>query len=210
MRKASPLPGSRNGMPMIGACSPPSGFRRRTAWPASCISARRSPPRPSGRARSLTRSSPASHRAGLTSARANDRKKPLFYRTDKNDHGLPHNPFKAIVAPRPSGWVTAMSRKGEINLSPYSYFNAVGDRPPIVVFSSDGMKDAGSFVEETGELVSNFVTYELREKMNLTSAPLPRGQNEMAFAGLTPAPSVLVKPPRVSEAPAALACTLLQ
>ena len=70
----------------------------------------------------------------------------MFYRTDKNDHGLPHNPFKAIVAPRPIGWVTAMSRKGEINLSPYSYFNAVGDRPPIVVFSSDGMNDAASFV----------------------------------------------------------------
>ena len=134
----------------------------------------------------------------------------MFYRTDKNDHGLPHNPFKAIVAPRPIGWISAMSGKGEINLSPYSYFNAVGDRPPIVVFSSDGMKDAASFVEETGEFVCNFVTYELREKMNLTSAPLPRGQNEMAFAGLTAAPSVLVKPPRVAEAPTALECKLLQ
>ncbi len=134
----------------------------------------------------------------------------MFYTTDKNDHGLPHNPFKAIVAPRPIGWICAMSRNGEINLSPYSYFNAVGDRPPVVVFSSEGMKDAASFVEETGEFVCNFVTYGLREKMNLTSAPLPRGENEMAFAGLTPAPSVLVKPPRVAEAPAALECKLLQ
>ena len=134
----------------------------------------------------------------------------MFYRTDTNDHGLPHSPFKAIVAPRPIGWISAMSRKGEMNLSPYSYFNAVGDRPPVVLFSSEGMKDAASFVEETGEFVCNFVTYELREKMNLTSAPLPRGENEMAFAGLTPAPSVLVKPPRVAEAPAALECKLLE
>ena len=134
----------------------------------------------------------------------------MFYRTDTNDHGLPHSPFKAIVAPRPIGWISAMNRKGEMNLSPYSYFNAVGDRPPVVLFSSEGMKDAASFVEETGEFVCNFVTYELREKMNLTSAPLPRGENEMAFAGLTPAPSVLVKPPRVAEAPAALECKLLE
>ena len=134
----------------------------------------------------------------------------MFYTTDKNDHGLPYNPFKAIVAPRPIGWVCAMSQKGEINLSPYSYFNAVADRPPVVVFSSEGMKDAASFVEETGEFVCNFVSYDLREKMNLTSAPLPRGENEMKFAGLTPAPSVLVKPPRVAEAPAALECKLLQ
>jgi len=134
----------------------------------------------------------------------------LFYRTDVNDHGLPHNPFKAIVAPRPIGWISAMNLKGEVNLSPYSYFNAVGDRPPMVVFSSEGMKDAASFVEQTGEFVCNFVTWELREKMNLTSAPLPRGENEMVFAGLTPAPSRLVKPPRVAEAPAALECQLLQ
>jgi flavin reductase (DIM6/NTAB) family NADH-FMN oxidoreductase RutF len=134
----------------------------------------------------------------------------VFYRTDKNDHGLPHDPFKAIVAPRPIGWISAVNRDGEINLSPYSYFNAVGSRPPVVVFSSEGMKDAASFVEETGEFVCNFVTYELREKMNLTSAPLPRGENEMAFAGLKAAPSLLVKPPRVAEAPAALECKLLQ
>ncbi len=134
----------------------------------------------------------------------------MFYEPHKRNHGLPHDPFKAIVAPRPIGWISAMNRKGEINLSPYSYYNAVADKPPVVLFSSDGMKDAASFVEETGEFVCNFVTYELREKMNLTSAPLPRGENEMVFAGLTPAPSVLVKPPRVAEAPAALECKLLQ
>jgi flavin reductase (DIM6/NTAB) family NADH-FMN oxidoreductase RutF len=134
----------------------------------------------------------------------------MFYRTDANDHGLPYSPFKAIVAPRPIGWISAVNRKGEVNLSPYSFFNAIGDRPPLVCFSSIGMKDAASFVEETGEFVCNFVTYELREKMNLTSAPLPRGQNEMEFAGLTPAPCVLVKPPRVAEAPAALECKLLR
>ena len=134
----------------------------------------------------------------------------MFYRPTRTITAFRYNPFKAIVAPRPIGWVCAMSQKGEINLSPYSYFNAVGDGRPIVVFSSDGMKDAASFVEETGEFVCNFVTYDLREKMNLTSAPLPRGENEMDFAGLTPAPSVLVKPPRVAEAPAALECKLLQ
>jgi len=134
----------------------------------------------------------------------------LFYRTDTNDHGLPHSPFKAIVAPRPIGWITSMNKKGEINLSPYSFFNAIGDHPPVVCFSSTGMKDAASFVAETGEFVCNFVTYELREKMNLTSAPLPRGENEMVFARLGAEPSVLVKPPRVAGTPAALECKLLQ
>jgi flavin reductase (DIM6/NTAB) family NADH-FMN oxidoreductase RutF len=134
----------------------------------------------------------------------------MFYETAKNDHGLPHNPFKALVAPRPIGWITAMSGRGEINLSPYSFFNAVSDQPDMVAFSSSGVKDALAFVEETREFVCNLATFELRDQMNLTSAPLPRGQNEMAFAGLTPAPSRLVKPPRVAEAPAALECKWLR
>ena len=99
----------------------------------------------------------------------------MFYEPPKNDHGLPHNPFKALVAPRPIGWVTAMSAKGEVNLSPYSFFNAVSDRPHMVAFSSDGRKDALTFVEETGEFVCNLATFDLREAMNATSAPLPRG-----------------------------------
>ncbi|MBB4039985.1 flavin reductase (DIM6/NTAB) family NADH-FMN oxidoreductase RutF [Microvirga flocculans] len=134
----------------------------------------------------------------------------MFYETSTNAHGLPHDPFKAIVTPRPIGWISAMSAKGEVNLSPYSFFNAVSERPPMVAFSSAGKKDALTFIEETGEFVCNLATYDLREKMNLTSAVLPRGENEMKHAGLEPAPSRLVKPPRVAESPAALECKWLQ
>src|SRR5580704_6679976 len=125
----------------------------------------------------------------------------MFYATDKPDHGLPHDPFKAIVAPRPIGWITSMSLKGEINLAPYSFFNGVSTRPPIVCFSSEGRKDSLAFVEETGEFVCNLATYDTRLAMNDTSTPYPRGVNEMRAAGLTSAPSRLIKAPRVAEAP---------
>jgi flavin reductase (DIM6/NTAB) family NADH-FMN oxidoreductase RutF len=134
----------------------------------------------------------------------------MFYETAKRDHGLPHNPFKALVAPRPIGWITAMSAKGEVNLSPYSFFNAVSDQPPMVAFASAGRKDALTFIEETGEFVCNLATWDLREAMNDTSAPLARGENEMTHAGLTAAPCRLVRAPRVAEAPAALECKHLQ
>ncbi len=134
----------------------------------------------------------------------------MFYETATNAHGLPHDPFKALVTPRPIGWITALSARGEINLSPYSFFNAVSERPPMVAFSSSGRKDAVTFVEETGEFVCNLATFDLREQMNRTSAALPRGENEMADAGLAAAPSRLVKPPRVADAPAALECKWLQ
>ena len=134
----------------------------------------------------------------------------MFYETASNAHGLPHDPFKALVTPRPIGWITSMSAKGEINLSPYSFFNAVSERPPMVAFSSSGRKDAVTFVEETGEFVCNLATFDLREQMNLTSAVLPRGENEMVHAGLAAAPSRLVKPPRVAAAPAALECKWLR
>jgi flavin reductase (DIM6/NTAB) family NADH-FMN oxidoreductase RutF len=124
--------------------------------------------------------------------------------------GLPHNPFKAIMAPRPIGWISAMSKAGEINLAPYSFFNALQSNPDLVMFSSDGMKDAISFVEETGEFVCSLATYDLRDQMNLTSAPLPRGSSEFVHAGLTMAPSRFVAPPRVAEAPVAIECKLLQ
>ncbi|MGL4242113.1 MAG: flavin reductase family protein [Beijerinckiaceae bacterium] len=124
--------------------------------------------------------------------------------------GLPYNPFKAIVAPRPVGWISAISASGAINLSPYSFFNALQSNPDLVMFSSDGMKDAVSFIEETGEFVCSMATYDLRQQMNTTSAPLPRGENEFVHAGLTMAPSRLVRPPRVAEAPTALECKLLQ
>jgi flavin reductase (DIM6/NTAB) family NADH-FMN oxidoreductase RutF len=134
----------------------------------------------------------------------------MFYDVLANDHGLPHDPFKALVAPRPVGWITALSARGEVNLSPYSFFNAVSDRPHMVAFSSDGKKDALTFVEETGEFVCNMATFDLREPMNATSAPLPRGESELLHAGLTAAPSRLVRPPRVAEAPAALECKWLR
>src|ERR671921_2691764 len=133
----------------------------------------------------------------------------MFYAVS-DGHGLPHDPFKAIVTPRPIGWITAMSRKGEVNLSPYSFFNAVSERPPMVAFSSAGKKDALTFIEETGEFVCNLATYDLRDQMNATSAILPRGENEMVHAGLAAAPSRLVRPPRVADAPASLECRWLQ
>lgn len=134
----------------------------------------------------------------------------MFYEVAKRNHGLPHDPFKALVAPRPIGWISAMSAKGEVNLSPYSFFNAVSDVPPMVAFSSHGRKDALTFIEETGEFVCSLATYDLRDRMNLTSAPLPRGENEMEHAGLEAAPSHLVRPPRVKDAATALECRWLQ
>jgi flavin reductase (DIM6/NTAB) family NADH-FMN oxidoreductase RutF len=134
----------------------------------------------------------------------------MFYAPGSSGHGLAHDPFKAIVTPRPIGWITAMSAKGEINLSPYSFFNAISDNPHMVAFSSGGRKDAVTFVEETKEFVCNLATFDLRDQMNATSAVLPRGENEMIHAGLTPAPSRIVAPPRVGEAPAALECRWLQ
>ena len=130
----------------------------------------------------------------------------MFYDTRKNDHGLPHNPFKAIVAPRPIGWITTISAKGETNLAPYSFFNGITDKPPIVMFSSEGPKDSVSFVEETKEFVCSLATFDLRDQMNGTSAPLPRGECEMKATGLEAAPSRLVKPPRVKASPCALEC----
>lgn len=133
----------------------------------------------------------------------------MLYSTEKQDHGLPHDPFKAIVTPRPIGWISALSAKGEVNLSPYSFFNAVSSRPHIVMFSSENRKDAVAFIEETGEFTCSLVTRALDQQMNRTSAPLPRGESEYAHAGLEMAPSQFVKPPRVAASPAALECKLL-
>jgi flavin reductase (DIM6/NTAB) family NADH-FMN oxidoreductase RutF len=134
----------------------------------------------------------------------------MFYEPDKRDPRLPHDPFKAIVAPRPIGWVTSMNAKGDINLAPYSYFNGVSSKPNVVMFSSEGLKDSVSFITATKEFVCNLATWDLREAMNATSAPLPRGVNEMQRAGLAPAPSRLVKPPRVAASPCALEGKLIK
>jgi flavin reductase (DIM6/NTAB) family NADH-FMN oxidoreductase RutF len=135
----------------------------------------------------------------------------MFYEADKRDLSvLRHDPFKAIVAPRPIGWITSISLKGEVNLAPYSYFNGINSRPNLVMFASEGQKDSVSFIEETGEFVCNLATWDLRKAMNVTSAPLARGVNEMARAGLASAPSRLVKPPRVAASPCALECKLIK
>ncbi len=134
----------------------------------------------------------------------------MFYEPRKRNHGLPHDPFKAIVAPRPIGWISSMSARGEINLAPYSFFNGISGNPPMVMFSSEGRKDSLAFVEETREFVCNLATWNLREQMIATSGPYPRGVDEMKEAGLEAAPSRLVKPPRVKAAPCALECRWLQ
>ncbi|CAN7524351.1 flavin reductase family protein [Mesorhizobium sp. LjRoot246] len=133
----------------------------------------------------------------------------MFYEPSKG-HGLPHDPSKAIVAPRPIGWISTLNRAGEINLAPYSFFNAVSTRPFIVWFSSEGEKDSASFAQETGEFVANLVSRDLAEKMNRTSVNAPRGVNEFVYADLAMAPSRLVAPPRVAAAPAALECRVTE
>jgi flavin reductase (DIM6/NTAB) family NADH-FMN oxidoreductase RutF len=123
---------------------------------------------------------------------------------------LQRDPFKAIVAPRPIGWISSLDAEGRPNLAPYSYFNAIGENPAMVMFSSAGMKHSLSNILATGEFVCNLATWDLREQVNATSAGLAAGESEFDFAGLTPAPCVAVKPPRVAESPAALECVLLR
>jgi len=135
----------------------------------------------------------------------------LFYEPHARDKGLfPHDPFKAMIVPRPIGWISTMSRAGQVNLAPYSFFNAFSGWPPIVGFSSEGDKDSQSFALEGGEFVWSMATYPLREQMNATSAPLERGASEFEYAGLRAAASRLVRPPRVAQSPAALECRVTQ
>jgi len=135
----------------------------------------------------------------------------LFYEPANRDTSvLPHDPFKAFIAPRPIGWVSTLGPDGAVNLAPYSYFNAVGDRPPMLMFSSAGPKDSATFAGSGGEFVWNMPTYDLREQMNETSRTLPRGESEFERAGLEMAASTLVAPPRVAAAPVALECKVVQ
>ena len=104
----------------------------------------------------------------------------IFYEPDKRDRALlPHDPFKALVAPRPIGWISTLGADGSVNLAPYSFFNAIGEGPPMLAFSSSGAKDSATFAGEGAEFVWNLVTWELREAMNETSAPLPRGEQRV-------------------------------
>jgi flavin reductase (DIM6/NTAB) family NADH-FMN oxidoreductase RutF len=134
----------------------------------------------------------------------------IFYEPDRRDRTLlPHDPFKALVAPRPIGWVSTIGAGGDVNLAPYSFFNAIGEGPPMLAFSSSGRKHSATFAGEVSEFVWNLATWDLREAMNQTSAALPRGENEFAHAGLEMAPSRLVAPPRVAETPCAMECRVV-
>lgn len=130
----------------------------------------------------------------------------MFYETAKNDHGLPRDPFKALIAPRPIGWITTLSKDGICNIAPYSFFNAISEKPHYVVIGSSGRKDSLRNIEETGEFTCSLATYELRDEMNVTSAPFPYGVDEYPVANLTAAASQMVKPPRVKESPVAFEC----
>jgi flavin reductase (DIM6/NTAB) family NADH-FMN oxidoreductase RutF len=129
----------------------------------------------------------------------------------KSGHGLVHNPFKAIIAPRPIGWISSCNEKGEANLAPYSFFNGLMDVPPIVMFSTNhSRKDSLNNIEKTGEFVVNFVGMHQAQPMNVTSASVGPEVNEFDLASLEQVPSRLVKPPRVADAIAAMECKLTQ
>jgi flavin reductase (DIM6/NTAB) family NADH-FMN oxidoreductase RutF len=132
----------------------------------------------------------------------------MHYDVRSRPAALKHDPFKALAVPRPIGWVATLDAAGRPNLAPYSFFNAISDRPPFVMFSSGGRKDSLRNVEVTGEFTCSMATWDLREAMNMTSAPVAPGVDEFALAGLAPAASMLVKPPRVAAAPAAFECRL--
>jgi flavin reductase (DIM6/NTAB) family NADH-FMN oxidoreductase RutF len=134
----------------------------------------------------------------------------MHFHEPATGHGLPHDPFKAIVAPRPIGWVSTLSASGIPNLAPYSFFNAVNDNPPIVAYSVSGRKDSLVNVEATGEFVWNMATRALAEQMNASSASVGPEVDEFALTGLEMAPSRIVAPPRVAACPASLECRLLR
>jgi flavin reductase (DIM6/NTAB) family NADH-FMN oxidoreductase RutF len=127
----------------------------------------------------------------------------------RHGHGLPHDPFKALVAPRPIGWISTVDADGRPNLAPYSFLNAFCEALPIVGFASGGRKDNQRNAEATGEFVVNLATRRHAEAMNLTSVPWPPGVSEFEAAGLATAPSRLVRPPRVAAARAALECRVV-
>ena len=136
---------------------------------------------------------------------------PMFYETATKAHGLPHDPFKSCIVPRPIGWISTLDPEGRVNLAPYSFFNGIASDPPMVMFASSGSadratKDTQANCEATGEFVANLATWDLREAMNATSAAVAAGVDEMDLAGLETAPSRLVKPPRVKAAPIHMEC----
>ncbi|MDO8839555.1 MAG: flavin reductase family protein [Parvibaculum sp.] len=133
----------------------------------------------------------------------------MFYDATTNDHGLKHDPFKALIVPRPIGWISTVSMAGVLNLAPYSFFNGVSTDPHIVMFASAGRKDSLRNAEETGQFVCNLASWDQREAMNMSSATVGPEIDEFALAGLEKEPSRLVKPPRVKGAPAHFECVWL-
>jgi flavin reductase (DIM6/NTAB) family NADH-FMN oxidoreductase RutF len=125
-----------------------------------------------------------------------------------NGHGLKHDPFNAIVAPRPIGWISSCDADGHVNLAPYSFFNALNYKPPLIGFSSTMWKDTVANIQATGEFVWNLVTMELAQAMNATSATVPHEVDEFTLGHLTKLASRLVKPPRVAESPVSFECKL--
>jgi flavin reductase (DIM6/NTAB) family NADH-FMN oxidoreductase RutF len=138
----------------------------------------------------------------------------MFYEP-RDGHGLRRNPFKALVVPRPIGWISTLSQEGVPNLAPYSFFNALADEPPMVMFSSNGdhphgAKDSAANAIAAGEFVVNLATWDLRHAMNASSEIAPPEVDEFALAGLTAAPCRVVAAPRVKEAPASLECRVFR
>ena len=125
-------------------------------------------------------------------------------------HGLKHDPFNAIVGPRPIGWVSTVDAEGRRNLAPYSFFNAFNYVPPIVGFCSIGWKDSVANAKATGGFVWNLATRALAERMNATSATVAHEVDEFDLGGLTPAPSLQVAAPRVAESPVNFECVVTQ
>lgn len=134
----------------------------------------------------------------------------LHFYEPKNGHGLKHDPFNAIIAPRPIGWISSRDAKGNVNLAPYSFFNGFCYTPPIIGFSSTSWKDTVQNVKDTGEFVWNLATLDLAKHMNATAAHVAADVSEFQLAGLTAVPSKLVNVPRVAESPVAFECKLTE
>ena len=130
----------------------------------------------------------------------------MFYDASRRDHGLQIDPFKAIVAPRPIGWISSVSADGVANLAPYSFFNAFAEQPYYVAFGSDGYKDSLRNITATGVFAVNIVSYELRDAMNASSALVPSHVDEFELARLTKVQCNMIAAPRVGESPACLEC----
>jgi flavin reductase (DIM6/NTAB) family NADH-FMN oxidoreductase RutF len=136
--------------------------------------------------------------------------KDLHYYEPKNGHGLRHDPFNAIIAPRPIGWISSRDGNGNVNLAPYSFFNGFCYKPPIIGFSSTSWKDTVQNVKDTGEFIWNLATLDLAKHMNATAAHVAPDINEFQIAGLTAVPGKLVNVPRVAESPVSFECKLTQ